>query len=546
MSNSLRNPASTSAKSIDFASDRSPLQKLERELKNISQTSEADAEGVVRSLSRRHVDRQRGSVSSTASPTFRDSQRRIDRDDSISGSRRQPRSPQQEQQSQSPPQQQPRRIHPHPLPPTPRPDEEDEKQAEMNTLGRRKSREVEIGEEGEINRGDYYKTQSGAEDLTGPQATYDAPPQNPSAIESNSKPRFRHQHRKPFGRGSRGSGSGSVTMPTESIGGGFTHDVARLTLADREAGGQMNHEPYQDGRNEFQYQYQTGPLPTDVPSHMAGPNSLKLNIPASLDGPADTEDPAIPRPSHGESERGGDDAAGGHHHLHLHYHVHEPEHPSHHHHPDHLRAPHKEEREDALTLAYIRAIPHRPVPDSQLFRPNLSVKCGPLLRYTGLRRDNTSATPAQGGRETWRGSVMILTTDSGSEYSPTPSLCLFYVDDAEGSKQDGRKGRFVEIQSLMLHAEHGVAFWRFNLEVELADTESKIAYQINHGPIVHFWVPARGQTMNIMFHSCNGFSLSVNPDDFCGPDPLWRDVLEKHKQRPFHVMLGGGDQSRLP
>jgi len=48
--------------------------------------------------------------------------------------------------------------------------------------------------------------------------------------------------------------------------------------------------------------------------------------------------------------------------------------------------------------------------------------------------------------------------------------------------------------------------------------------------------------MNVMFHSCNGFSLAVNPNLFSGPDPLWRDVLSKHQSKPFHVMLGGGDQ----
>ena len=33
-----------------------------------------------------------------------------------------------------------------------------------------------------------------------------------------------------------------------------------------------------------------------------------------------------------------------------------------------------------------------------------------------------------------------------------------------------------------------------------------------------------------------------SPDDFSGPDPLWRDVLNTHQTRPFHVMIGGGDQ----
>ena len=37
--------------------------------------------------------------------------------------------------------------------------------------------------------------------------------------------------------------------------------------------------------------------------------------------------------------------------------------------------------------------------------------------------------------------------------------------------------------------------------------------------------------------------LTTNsPDDFAGPDPLWRDVLNSHQTRPFHVMIGGGDQ----
>lgn len=36
--------------------------------------------------------------------------------------------------------------------------------------------------------------------------------------------------------------------------------------------------------------------------------------------------------------------------------------------------------------------------------------------------------------------------------------------------------------------------------------------------------------------------IKFSPDDFSGPDPLWRDVLNSHQTRPFHVMIGGGDQ----
>lgn len=39
----------------------------------------------------------------------------------------------------------------------------------------------------------------------------------------------------------------------------------------------------------------------------------------------------------------------------------------------------------------------------------------------------------------------------------------------------------------------------------------------------------------------------MNPDDFKGEylsgyDPVWEDLLLKHHEKPFHCMVGGGDQ----
>ena len=40
----------------------------------------------------------------------------------------------------------------------------------------------------------------------------------------------------------------------------------------------------------------------------------------------------------------------------------------------------------------------------------------------------------------------------------------------------------------------------------------------------------------------------MNPDEFRGPgfssgaDPVWTDLLAKHSETPFHVLVGGGDQ----
>ena len=266
-------------------------------------------------------------------------------------------------------------------------------------------------------------------------------------------------------------------------------------------------------------------------------------------------------------------------------------------------------------------------PRKVVFDPPLHLKCGPLLRYTGLKRDkleDSRGRPIE--RETWRGSIMIVTQDAHSSYEYGPTLRLFsqpmdllppppahvgddndelpqeYVDPLAGMGTIARDGRFryvrpidhieperdlsrleddeglferspsaivlddgktiespnkrykgtdgervgkyKEVQGHRIYADllRGVTFWRFYLEIELGDKEAHIAYRINKGAPVGFWVPARGHAMNMMFHSCNGFSLSVKPDVFSGPDPMWRDVLNTHQTRPFHVMIGGGDQ----
>lgn len=265
------------------------------------------------------------------------------------------------------------------------------------------------------------------------------------------------------------------------------------------------------------------------------------------------------------------------------------------------------------------------------FKPPLYLKCGPLLRYCGIRNERISNRSTRNApaveREFWRGTAMIVTADDDSSYDIAPTLRLFaqpiellpppppevrgevppeYVDPVAGHPKLGRKGetlyvrpayhldeerdlsrddtddglfektrsppdtdlpeglldapgsfadrkkkspldgerlgKYKDVRGYRLHAERGYTFWRFSIEVELSDREQRIAYRINRGPATGFWVPAKGQSMNIMFHSCNGFSLSVNPDELSGPDPLWRDVLNNHQSRPFHVMLGGGDQ----
>ena len=269
-------------------------------------------------------------------------------------------------------------------------------------------------------------------------------------------------------------------------------------------------------------------------------------------------------------------------------------------HPHHICQPYVSKE---LTKS-MRSIHLRVAPVPETFNPPLYLKCGPLLRYTGLRRDRiqNARTHRTSDRETWRGSVMIVTADSGSSYDPAPVLNLFhepmdplpplpdeidresgqslppeYVDPIAGLPKLSRTGKTIfvkpvedleeevdlsrieddgglfeetrtavvptsygqpgiqarrkntsssvdpngrhiegqarvrsaQVTGVRLCAERGVTFWRFNIEVELGDKQTRIAYRINNSAPVGFWVPACGQAMNIMFHTCNGFSMSV-------------------------------------
>ena len=52
-------------------------------------------------------------------------------------------------------------------------------------------------------------------------------------------------------------------------------------------------------------------------------------------------------------------------------------------------------------------------------------------------------------------------------------------------------GTYRELAGARLYADpdRDVTFWRFNLEVELGPGQQRIAYRLNQGPAIGFWVP---------------------------------------------------------
>jgi len=170
----------------------------------------------------------------------------------------------------------------------------------------------------------------------------------------------------------------------------------------------------------------------------------------------------------------------------------------------------------------------------------LDVIGGPLLNY---RRTSNQQT----GQPIWHGSVLIVTTPG----QQNPQLVLSpggAVDASAGNVRFSTEARTFHGEKL--YEDPKRAFWRFIIEAPFQQFESRWRYDIQglayvdrnkHDKPQIFAIPAASQSMRIMFHSCNGFSVGTDVDAWSGP-ALWNDVLRMHEQRPFHVMIGGGDQ----
>ncbi|KAI9183407.1 hypothetical protein H9P43_004324 [Blastocladiella emersonii ATCC 22665] len=91
----------------------------------------------------------------------------------------------------------------------------------------------------------------------------------------------------------------------------------------------------------------------------------------------------------------------------------------------------------------------------------------------------------------------------------------------------------------------GYSFWRVWFAVPLRPTAQAVNYSINFGREHTFHIPGRDEPYKWAFTSCNGFSSDVLAEEEAslnGIKPLWTDILRDHAVKPYHAMMGGGDQ----
>jgi hypothetical protein len=176
--------------------------------------------------------------------------------------------------------------------------------------------------------------------------------------------------------------------------------------------------------------------------------------------------------------------------------------------------------------------------------PNLEIVCGPLLNYRRMSGEHT-ADPV------WHGSVLVVTTP-GQRPEALKVHCAGTADH-EGRMNDARQKHERQFRAIKLYEDPRKAFFNYEIEVPFQDTESLWEYEIPRmvqadglrkgcpDKPLRFFVCSKQESFRIMFHSCNGFSVGTDMDVWKGPS-LWNDVLRVHERRPFHVMIGGGDQ----
>jgi hypothetical protein len=174
---------------------------------------------------------------------------------------------------------------------------------------------------------------------------------------------------------------------------------------------------------------------------------------------------------------------------------------------------------------------------------DVEVLCGPLLNYRRMSGEHTD-------NPVWHGSVLIVTTP-GQIPEQLSLSCL--GASGSGGQPNGHSGSLDRtVAGNKLYEDTRKCFWQFDVEAPFQEQESAWEYSIPRlvsakgdrdlaSKPKRFFIPSRHESMRIMFHSCNGFSVGTDEEAWSGP-ALWNDVLRVHEQQPFHVMIGGGDQ----
>lgn len=154
----------------------------------------------------------------------------------------------------------------------------------------------------------------------------------------------------------------------------------------------------------------------------------------------------------------------------------------------------------------------------------LDVMCGPLLNYQGMIEEESGLY--------WHGSVLIVVAPN--ERHPLLQLrALGPITQSSNAQANGglfsKLSKGSSVEGLKLYSDPDKTFWRFTLKLPLSGVETRWQYTIpdirfssgvSISPSREFVVPSAIQSMRLMFHSCNGFSVGTDEEFWSGQDAI--------------------------
>lgn len=156
-----------------------------------------------------------------------------------------------------------------------------------------------------------------------------------------------------------------------------------------------------------------------------------------------------------------------------------------------------------------------------------SVACfGPWLKYGCYNADSGE----------YRLSALVVCKDA--VFPAAPSLTL----------HDGQDTTVLNASKLDNY--QGYSFYRYDITVQLGESERSVSYQLDTSVASgstqpkssSICIPGKSQPWHWAYYSCNGFHSETDQTKYNGIQPLWEDFLSQHKNKPFHLIVGGGDQ----
>lgn len=152
----------------------------------------------------------------------------------------------------------------------------------------------------------------------------------------------------------------------------------------------------------------------------------------------------------------------------------------------------------------------------------------------------TNGYPANGETEP-HGAINGVDHGNPQIFSQVPQVSSL---DGEDGRNHNPENEETKVRGTKLYSDPANTFWRFDLVVPMQHSELRCEYKIpgltfpseqKKRDLQHFYVPAITDSMRIMFHSCNGFSVGTDEESWSGA-ALWNDVMRVHERAPFHVM----------